>query len=496
MPEPTPVEVTLPPSDDPSSPGGRRRSHAGFWWPLATAGALGGLVLLGLSGHLDGLTLDTDRIRIPLALASLVLVPVVVVRRSARWWLTRVLPIVAIAVVFEGVLAWYLRVSATITDHYPPSFLWWIGIALVTAGTAVAGWRRAAPSRRVVALLAVPVSVATAFVLINSHYGYWPQLGDLLGHPVTGQVSADVLRRELADGSRAGHEHSHGVGHGQVALGPDLRRDVGQYAVIDIPATVSHFRHRNGGVYLPPAYFSPARDTLPVIIMLAGTPSGPSTLATAGGALTTANAYAADHDGVAPVILFPDANGSWTGDTECVNGPRGAAETYLTVDVVHFAEHVLHVTDDPQRWAILGFSEGGTCALDLSLRHPKELPTFVDLAGDGKPNVVGSTLRGLYGGKVLAEIEHEPQWLMAKHRYPDLVGWLGAGERDPHHLAVMKRQAAQAWAAGIDATWFEGPGAHGFQFCTYAIRLLMPQLMARLDAGAMPISGATPVTEA
>ena len=48
--------------------------------------------------------------------------------------------------------------------------------------------------------MAVPLTVAAAFLLINSHYGYWPTLGDLLGHPMPGQVSAATLRPRAGRG--------------------------------------------------------------------------------------------------------------------------------------------------------------------------------------------------------------------------------------------------------------------------------------------------------
>ena len=52
-----------------------------------------------------------------------------------------------------------------------------------------------------------------------------------------------------------------------------------------------------------------------------------------GDADTTANAYAAEHGGLAPIIVMPDPNGDKTEDSECVNSQFGNAETYLTVDV-------------------------------------------------------------------------------------------------------------------------------------------------------------------
>src|SRR3954469_13377515 len=75
---------------------------------------------------------------------------------------------------------------------------------------------------------------------------------------------------------------------------------------------------------------------LPVLMLISGTPGVPFDWLRGGGALALANAWAISHGGDAPIMVLPDANGSSWGDTECVDGPRGRAETYLTVDVPAF----------------------------------------------------------------------------------------------------------------------------------------------------------------
>src|SRR5262249_28654924 len=152
--------------------------------------------------------------------------------------------------------------------------------------------------------------VAFGALQINDHYAYLPTLGDLLGAPLPGQVNASQLTRMPTDQS--------------------LR--IGRIANIDIPSPVSQFVHRRGFVWLPPSYFAGSRSTLSVLMLLAGTPGSPSDWLRGGRAFVVANRWAANHHGDAPIMVFPDANGHPTGDTECVDSPRGAAETYLTVD--------------------------------------------------------------------------------------------------------------------------------------------------------------------
>jgi len=72
---------------------------------------------------------------------------------------------------------------------------------------------------------------------------------------------------------------------------------------VDPPATVSGFKHRPGLAYLPPAYFRAGAD-LPLLMLLTGTPGTPINWLRAGGAEATADAYAAAHNGVAPILVF------------------------------------------------------------------------------------------------------------------------------------------------------------------------------------------------
>ena len=55
-----------------------------------------------------------------------------------------------------------------------------------------------------------------------------------------------------------------------------------------------------------------------------------------GEAAETADAFAEVHGGSAPIMVFPDLNGMFDKDTECVNGTRGNAADHLTKDVVPY----------------------------------------------------------------------------------------------------------------------------------------------------------------
>jgi S-formylglutathione hydrolase FrmB len=299
-------------------------------------------------------------------------------------------------------------------------------------------------------------------MLIVQEYGIWPTVGDVVGH--AGVIDGNHAQ-EIVAGSRTAGPTSGGV-----------------ILALDAPSTRSHFHHRPGVVFLPPAYFGPDRANLPVLVMLVGAPGTPINWLTAGSGKLADNTFAAEHHGIAPVLVVVDQNGSAIGDTECVNGPQGNAETYLTVDVPAFITGTLHLRHDPARWGIVGFSEGGTCALDLVLGHPDVYRHLVDLGGDARPTLGDPkhTLTALFGGSVAAMRAHDPSALLAAHRYPGVTAWFAAGADDPGRLAVAKRMAAQARKAGILTEEFIGIGGHNWQFAGNAFVRVLPELCTQL----------------
>jgi S-formylglutathione hydrolase FrmB len=422
------------------------------------------LISMAAAGLFDRIPLLTPALAVTVeTLAVLALVGSWISRR--RSWLTRWLPAIVLSTaVLTGLAAAVLRLTGTIVDAYPVSFALWIGLVIAAVVGAPLVIAEPGGLRRWAAAAAVPLTLSGALLLINNEYGVWPTAGDLLGH--TAVFHAPALRR----------------------LPATVKRDRGVVVAFDAPATVSHFTHRPGSAYLPPAYFTPARSRLPVVIMLAGTPGGTVQWPTSGKAISTADAYAATHHGLAPILVFVDENGSATGDTECVNGPRGDAETYLTVDVPAFVTQRLGVRQVADRWTIAGFSEGGTCALDLTLVHPNVFHHFVDLAGDDRPTL-GNPRRnrkGLFGGSAVALRDHDPDHLLLAHRYKDVSCWFAAGVNDSRHLIGARRLALEASRAGLRVHLFTGVSGHNWQFASAAFAQVLPSLC--IDLG---LTGAT-----
>ena len=110
----------------------------------------------------------------------------------------------------------------------------------------------------------------------------------------------------------------------------------GAVVTIKTPSDISGFSHRDELVYLPPVWFT----------SIPASASGgdgdrsriqrPARLAPLRRGLKILDDFALRHRGAAPVVVFPDTSGSFTNDTECVNGPRGNAADHITKEVVPY----------------------------------------------------------------------------------------------------------------------------------------------------------------
>ncbi|MZD09787.1 esterase, partial [Streptomyces sp. SID5785] len=70
-------------------------------------------------------------------------------------------------------------------------------------------------------------------------------------------------------------------------------------------------------------------------------------------------------------------------DTECVDVPGGPkAETFFTKDLPQALRSAYRVGHDPSAWGALGYSSGGSCALQLALRNPRTYTSAAALSAD------------------------------------------------------------------------------------------------------------------
>lgn len=234
----------------------------------------------------------------------------------------------------------------------------------------------------------------------------------------------------------------------------------GKVLTVDIPNAKSNFTARKAMIYLPPAALSDRPPALPVMELLAGQPGSPSRLIDAGNIAATMNAYAAKHDGLAPIVLVPDQNGEATHNSLCADTTQGNAETYLTTDVVNWAKKMLPVAKSARMWAMGGFSQGGTCTTQLVPRHPEIYGAMLPVDGELKPTngSVGKMVQEYFAGDRKAYDEQVPVNAIAATGTPEQALFTGAGERDKESISNMRTIADAARKAGMEVTELIVPG--------------------------------------
>ena len=356
----------------------------------------------------QGISLLGGWFPITIEILSIVVLIVAIGWRTRRWRLVWVPISAAIGVLAALGARTYMNSEGLASD--PAPFLLWVWTALGAATIAVAalGFRSAHWWRRGLSLLAIPLVVVSALTVLNQWVGYYPTIqkawGDLTSGPLPDQIDAKDL--------------------------PGLRNthpDTGKLVTVDIPDTGSGFKRRSEYVYLPPIWFTGnTPPKLPAVMMIAGEFSNPSNWIRTGNAISVVDGYAKAHGGAAPVLVFVDNSGSFNNDTECVNGPRGNVADHLTKEVRPYVISQFGTSADPVNWGVVGWSAGGTCAIDLAVMHPDLFTTFEDIGGDRGPNsgTKQQTIDRLYGGDAAAWDAYDPRTVMAKHGpYSGVAGY-------------------------------------------------------------------------
>jgi S-formylglutathione hydrolase FrmB len=268
-------------------------------------------------------------------------------------------------------------------------------------------------------------------------------------------------------------------------------------------------------VYLPPAWFrSDPPPSLPAVMMIAGEFNTPADWLRTGGAVKTIDDFATTHGGNAPVFVFVDSGGSFNNDTECVNGSRGNAADHLTKDVVPFVVSQFGVSPASASWGVVGWSMGGTCAVDLTVMHPELFSAFVDIAGDLGPTAgtKDQTIARLFHGDANAWAAFDPTTVISRHGpYQGVSGWfaisntpvtqkrrpnpgsdaVGLGGRDAAGNPGDQVQAANSLCAlgeanGIACAVVSSPGKHDWPFAKNAFASSLPWLAGQLGTPGVP----------
>ncbi|MHA6621100.1 alpha/beta hydrolase [Pseudonocardia sp. DLS-67] len=415
-------------------------------------------VLVGLAGVAGGLFL--------------------LLRPSRRWWTRTVPAVLVVAAALTALLAVLVdQVWQPFPDALPMSVLLLAGAVLAAVGLAATGMRGRRWPGRAGAVVAVLLVVLGSAEGMNVVYREYPTLRTALGLPAVDEIPfTQIPLREQVIGARSGLPLS------AIWRPPAGMPAAGVVTEVPIPAPKSGFAARPAWLYLPPAYLARPRAQLPVLVLLSGQPGSPDDWLDSGALAQRMDAFAAAHDGLAPVVVMPDHLGAPLNNPLCMDSRLGNVATYLSVDVPAWIRDTLQVDPDPSGWAIGGFSNGGTCSLQMAVTAPAVYPTFVDISGEDEPTLGdhAATVQAAFGGDEAAFAAVNPLDVLARQQFPDTAGFLVAGEQDTVYLPQARRVLAACQAAGMDVQLDLKPGGHNWEVWGPGLEDSLPWLATRL----------------
>ena len=398
------------------------------------------------------------------------LVVLLLAHRGRRWALRRVPLAVLAALLLLGLAELLLVVTKPFPDGLPWQVPTWVGLGFAGITLAVAGWPGQRWWRRGVAVLAALAVVLGAVNGVNLVYRSFPTVASALQLPPYDQVDVEqVLTPGPAEPAAPADWTP-----------PKGMPGTGALSQVSIPATASGFAARPAWVYLPPAYLTADRPLLPVWVLLSGQPGSTRDWIDGGQIAHRLDDWARTHDGLAPVVVMPDALGGETDNPLCLDSALGRAATYLSVDVPDWIGSILQVDPDHAHWAVGGFSYGGTCALQLSVAHPDLFPTFFDASGQRAPTLGDptDTVQAAFGGDQAAFDAVDPLHQLAARRYPQLSAYLVVGRDDDEYRPQSEEVATALQAAGVSVTSLELPGGHAWDVWGAGFQGALPWLTA------------------
>ncbi|MEU9451550.1 alpha/beta hydrolase-fold protein [Streptomyces sp. NPDC048277] len=280
----------------------------------------------------------------------------------------------------------------------------WVMVALAALCVALLVWlwpRFAKPGwwhvlGRLGAIGVTQVTIVAAFACaVNSSYQFFGSWNELFGNVDTAPVGVTQASGDNGNGSVNGISSVHGAlvqPNGDDQLNRVSGLPQGAASVVGRVESVKIIGKRTGVVdpafvYLPPQYFQKAyhRMRFPVIVALSGYPGSIYNLAEHLRVSQTAGELQSKGEMQPTIMVMIRPTIAPPRDTECVDVPGGPqTETFLAKDLPEAIKSVYRAGHYASSWGVMGYSSGGSCALQLTMRDPGVYTTAAALSPDYK----------------------------------------------------------------------------------------------------------------
>ena len=197
--------------------------------------------------------------------------------------------------------------------------------------------------------------------------------------------------------------------------------------------------------------------------------------------------FAAEHHGLAPIVVSPDQNTAATRNSLCADTTKwGKAETYLAPDVPDWIKANLPVNDKASQWTIGGFSQGGTCATQLAPNHPNIYGNVLAVDGEVAPTEgsVDHMVEAYFSGDKAAYERQVPQNAIRNNAPSKQLMILGAGARDGESVDNIRKIGDTARENGWTVFRFAVSNwGHDWHAVNAVFAVALPYLCERMGLG-------------
>ena len=317
-------------------------------------------------------------------------------------------------------------------------------------------------------VVATGVLIAAGAAGVNIQTNQFPAVGSLVGKTVVPDLSLPALLAPRVAGEPSEwHQPRTMPLHGRVGS-------------IRIPSVVSGFSVRDAVIYLPPAALVAHPPRLPVLVMLSGQPGIPTNMVSTVDMPAILDRFARTHRGLAPIVVIPDQLGTAYANPMCVDSPLGNSATYLSVDVPHWIRAHLNVMNNRTKWAIGGYSQGGTCSMQLGSRFPGLFGSIFDVSGELAPHRGSeeATITAAFGGSADAYEAAKPRSLIAAGApFADTLAIFAVGATNAKYRQNAATLENAAKVAGMRTVTIVAPHTgHEWPTVGYAVEHGLPVL--------------------
>jgi len=239
--------------------------------------------------------------------------------------------------------------------------------------------------RVLAAFLAFIPAAVFGIALVNSYYDYYQTWG-ALASDLSGSGAQSIP--QIAQPTNAS-----GAGSFQQAISAKadpVSAQAGYLFRTTVHGASSHLT-REVYVWLPPQYFQWAYRNyrFPAIELLHGSPGGPESWINVMDAIPTYSALLKSRQATPAVLVMPDTDGGGHYELQCLNYPypHGIQDmTFVAEEVPGWVSRNLRVMPPGPAWGVAGYSEGGYCAANIALQHPRRFGYAGSMSGYFAPS--------------------------------------------------------------------------------------------------------------